>query len=189
MGAIVQLNLIRPNDITTPKTCEGTAVSEILQEFSGIFEEPKELPPERECDHAIPLQPDAKPVNIRPYRLPHYQKDAMESIIEQLLKSEFIRNSFSPYSSPAILVKKKDGTWRLCIDYRQLNLHTVKNKYPILVIDDLLDELNGAKCFSKIDLRSGYHQVRMSSEDIKKTAFSTHLGHYEFVVCHLGRNI
>jgi hypothetical protein len=118
------------------------------------------------------LQPDAKPVNIRPYRLPHYQKDAMESIIEQLLKSEFIRNSFSPYSSPAILVKKKDGTWRLCIDYRQLNLHTIKNKYPISVIEDLLDELNGAKWFSKIDLRSGYHQVRMSAEDIKKTALA-----------------
>jgi hypothetical protein len=78
-------------------------------------------------------------MNIGPYRLPHYQKDAMESIIEQLPKSEFIRNSFSPDSSPAILVKKKDDTWRLCIDYRQLNLHTIKNKYSISVIEDLLD--------------------------------------------------
>jgi hypothetical protein len=125
-------------------------------------------------------------MNIRLYRLPHYQKDAMESIIEQVLKSEFIRHSFSPFSSPAILVKKEDGTRRLCIDYRQLDLHTIKNKYPIPIIEDLLDELNGANWFLKINLRSEYHQVRMSAEDIKKTAFSTHLGHYEFIVMPFG---
>jgi hypothetical protein len=125
-------------------------------------------------------------VNKRAYRLPIYQKDAMEKIIIKMLDSRVIRLSLSPFSSPAILVRKKDGSWHLCIDYRQLNANIVKNKYPIPVIEDLLDKLFGAKKISKIDLRSGYHQVRMKKEDIEKTAFSTHLGHYEFVVMPFG---
>jgi hypothetical protein len=110
------------------------------------------------------------------------QKDTMESLILQLLQNKVIRPSVSPYSSPANLVKKKDGSWRLCIDYRKLNKLTVKNKYPISIIDDLLDELHSAKIFSKIDLRSGYHEIRMHPQDISKTAFSTHQCHFEYVV-------
>jgi hypothetical protein len=125
-------------------------------------------------------------VNTRSYRLSHSKKDTMEALILQLLKNQVIKPSMSPYSSPAILVKKNDGTWRLCIYYRKLNKLTVKNKFPIPIIEDLLDELQGARIFSKIDLRSGYHQITMDPNDIPKTAFSTHQGHFEYVVMPFG---
>lgn len=161
-------------------------ISDLIVEFADIFQEPDQLPPTRNVDHAIPLLPDAKPVNQRAYRLPHHQKNAMEELIKHLLQANLIQPSVSPYSSPVILVRKKDGTWRLCVDYRQLNAKTVKNKYPIPIIEDLLDELFGAKIFSKIDLRSGYHQIRMTQADIHKTAFTTHLGHFEYLVMPFG---
>ena len=110
------------------------AIQDILTEYSSVFSEPTTLPPPRPCDHAIPLTPGAPVVNQRPYRLPHHQKAVMEDIIQDLLKKEVVRDSTSPYSSPAIVVKKKDHTWRKCTDYRKLNLQTVKNKYPIPII-------------------------------------------------------
>lgn len=154
----------------------------MLQEFADVFAEPKGLPPKRDCDHAIPLKVGAEPPSLRPYRVPHQQKNAMEEIIKELLDSKEIRPSLSPYSSPAIMVRKKDGNWRMCVDYRQLNAKTVKNKFPMPIIEDLLDELNGAKVFTKLDLRSGYHQIRMVEGDIPKTAFKTHMGHFEYLV-------
>ncbi|KAJ4783151.1 polyprotein [Rhynchospora pubera] len=158
----------------------------ILTEYAYLFEEPTTLPPHRNIDHQIQLLPDAKPINLRPYRQSYFQKLEVEKIIEELLRNKFIQPSTSPFASPVILVKKKDSTWRLCVDYRQLNACTVKNRFPIPMIEDLLDELNGAKVFSKIDLRSGYYQIRMRPEDIQKTAFRTHEGHYEYTVMPFG---
>ncbi|WVZ49773.1 hypothetical protein U9M48_001102, partial [Paspalum notatum var. saurae] len=165
------------------------AIQTLLNQYKDIFQEPTQLPPPRSIDHTIPLVDATKTIYQRPYRLPYLKKNAMEDLISQLLQSQMIRPSVSPYSSPVILVKKKDGAWRLCVDYRNLNTNTIRNKYPIPIIEDyrdLLDELHGAKIFSKIDLRSGYHQIRMHPADIYKTAFTTHLGHFEYLVMPFG---
>ena len=161
-------------------------IEKVLEEFQDVFKEPTDLPPSRSCDHVIALEKDAKIVNQRCYRVPHHQKNVMEKLVADLLEQKCIRPSNSPYSSPALVVQKKDFDWRICIDFRKVNAMTIRNKFPMPVIEDLLDELNGAKIFSKIDLRSGYHQIRMNEKDIDKTTFSTHQGNYEYVVMPFG---
>jgi hypothetical protein len=137
-------------------------------------------------DHQIVLKPQAISVNQRPYRYRYYQKLELNKIIEELIKNSVIQPSSSPYTSPALLIKNKGESWRLCVDYRRLIEQTIKNKYPVPVIDDLLDQLNGASFFSRIDLRYDYHQIRMNTRDIPKTAFRTHEGHYEYLVMSFG---
>lgn len=123
---------------------------------------------------------------ITPYRHPKKHKDEIEKAIKELLEMGYIRPSKSPFASAVVLVKKKDGTMCMCIDYRALNKKIIKNRYPIPRIDELIDELHGACFFTKIDLRSGYHQIRMRAEDIEKIAFRCHYGHFEFMVMPFG---
>ncbi|XP_026450774.1 uncharacterized protein LOC113350886 [Papaver somniferum] len=168
------------------QTMTPPTLQPLLNSFQPIFQEPTTLPPTRSHDHHIPLQPLSSPPNQRPYRIPYIQKDIVEKLVKEMLASGVIMPSHIPYSYPILLFKKKDGSLRFCVDYRRLNEITIKNKYPIPVIDELLDELKGAKVFSKIDLRAGYHQIRVHPSDIHKTTFKTHQGHYEFLVMPFG---
>jgi hypothetical protein len=144
----------------------------VLRDFRDIFvDEILEQPPRREIDFSIDLLPGSAPISKAPYRMSLPELTELELQLQELLDKEYIRPSASPWGAPVLFVKKKDGTLRLCIDYRQLNKMSINNKYPLPRINDLFDQVGGAKIFSKLDLRSGYHQVRIKDEDIKKTSF------------------
>ena len=140
------------------------------------------LPLEREIDFPIDLVPGTTPILLPLYRMAPAELKDLKTQLQELVDRGFIRPNISPWGAPVLFVKMKDDTWRLRIDYKQLNKVTIRNKYPLPRIDDLFDQLQGAEVFSKIDLRSGYHQLRIRESDIPKTAFRTRYGHYEFLV-------
>ncbi|GJU11987.1 putative reverse transcriptase domain-containing protein [Tanacetum coccineum] len=159
----------------------------VVREFADVFpDELPGLPPAREIEFGIELISGAEPISKAPYRMAPVELKELKEQLQEMLENGFIRPSVSPWGAPVLFVKKKDGSMRLCIDYRELNRITIRNRYPLPRIDDLFDQLQGAKYFSKIDLRSGYHQLRVREQDISKTAFRTRYGHYEFLVMPFG---
>jgi hypothetical protein len=159
----------------------------MVREFPYVFpEDLSGLPPNREVDFTIELEPVTAPISWRPYRMAPPELAKMKKQLGELLEKGFIRPSTSPWGCPAIFVKKKDDILWMCIDYRPLNAVTIKNKYPLPRIDTLFDQLAGAKVFFKIDLRLGYHQIKIRHQDIPKTAFSTRYGLYEYLVMSFG---
>ncbi|KAJ9529863.1 hypothetical protein QJQ45_022262 [Haematococcus lacustris] len=186
----------QPNPSTSPSSSAPAPdppplhpkAAALVQQYPSVF--PKELPavqdmPRRSVDHTIHLTgpaPSPRPI----YRMSQPELDQLKKQLDDLLAKGFIRPSTSPFAAPVLFVRKKDGSLRLCVDFRALNQQTLKNRYPLPRIDDLLDQLSGAQVFSKIDLRSGYHQIRVAEDDIPKTAFRTRYGHYEFTVLPFG---
>ncbi|MFS7931163.1 putative nucleotidyltransferase, Ribonuclease H [Helianthus anomalus] len=159
----------------------------VISEYPEVFpEDLPGLPPYRQVEFRIDIIPGAAPIARAPYRLAPTEMKELRTQLDELLAKGFIRPSSSPWGAPVLFVKKKDGSMRLCIDYRELNKVTIKNRYPLPRIDDLFDQLQGASYFSKIDLRSGYHQLKVRDEDVHKTAFRTRYGHYEFLVMPFG---
>ncbi|GKB21735.1 putative reverse transcriptase domain-containing protein [Tanacetum coccineum] len=159
----------------------------VVRNFPEVFpDDLSGLPPNREIEFRIDLIPGAIPVAKSPYRLAPSEMEELSGQLKELQDKGFIRPSSSPWGAPVLFVKKKDGSFRMCIDYRELNKLTIKNRYPLPRIDDLFDQLQGSQYFSKIDLRSGYHQLRVHEDDIPKTAFRTRYGHFEFTVMPFG---
>ena len=157
---------------------EGTSVVPVMREFEDVFpDEVPRLPPNKEVEFSIDLVPGTGPISMAPAELVELKKQ-----IEELMEKQFIRPSTSPWGAPVLLVKKKDESSCLCVDYRQLNKMTIKNKYPLPRIHDLMDQLHGSSMFSKLDLQSGYHQILVKVDDVQKTAFRSRYGHYEYVV-------
>lgn len=183
-GTTVQVMLLSsPSVDTQPSVATNPmppAIVQILEDFAAVFADPVGLPPSRDCYHAIPLIQGAQPFSVRPYRYPPVLKDEIERQVADMLSQGVIQKSQSPFASPVLLVKKKDGTWRFCVDYRHLNALTLKSKYPVPIFDQLMDELTHARWFSKLNLKASYHQILLQQGEEYKIAFQTHTGHFEF---------
>ncbi|KAL4010649.1 hypothetical protein IC575_030152 [Cucumis melo] len=172
---VVQREKLKPEDVP------------VVKEFLDVFpDDLSGLPPDREIEFTIKLLPGTAPISQASYRMAPSELKELKMQLQELVDKGYIRPSVSPWGAPVLFVKKKDGTLRLCIDYRQLNKVTIRNKYPLPRIHDLFDQLRGAALFSKIDLRSGYHQLKVRESDIAKTTFRTRYGHYEFRVMPFG---
>ena len=183
---LVQLQTVLPENTEVqggkPKSAEV-----LLHEFSDVFAPlPPGLPLERAIGHTIPLEAESRPPFRPMYRLSPAELEETKRQIEEYVKKGWIEPSSSPYGSPILFVQKKDGTLRMVVDYCALNKQTIKNKYPLPRIDDLFDQLQGAKVFSSLDLAQGYHQIIITLEDVPKTAFRTPFGHYQFWVLSFG---
>jgi hypothetical protein len=169
------------------KEADSLETIKVVSEFLDVF--PKDLPgmpPEQKVEFAIELLPETGPISKRAYRVSGPELVELKKQIDELSEKVYIRPSTSPWAAPVLFVEKKDGTRRMCIDYRALNEVTIKNKYPLPIIEDLFDQLREASVFSKIDLRSGYHQLRIRHSGIPKTTFITKYGLYEFIVMSFG---
>ena len=162
---------------------QDMSLPRVVCEYEDVFsDELPGLPPPRDVDFRIELHLGTLPISMTPQRMTPVEVHELKVQIQELLGKGFIRPSTSPWGAPVLFAKKKDKTLRLCIDYRKLNRVTIKNRYPLPRIDDLFDQLRGARVYSKIDLRTGYHQLRVREADIPKTASRTRYGHFEFTV-------
>ena len=187
-GAPMALCAVKEVDPPKNEGKPALDMSPLITEFMDVF--PDELPAGPQLDRPVQHPIDLEPGHAAPYkgiyRMSEAELSELRKQLDELLEKGFIKPSASPYGSPILFVKKKDGSMRMCVDYRALNKLTIKNRYPLPRIDDLLDRLHGAKFFSKIDLASGYHQIPIKPEDTHKTAFRTRYGHYEFLVLPFG---
>jgi hypothetical protein len=178
-----------PSTASVVNRLSGTTLEDlrVLCNYPDVFpEELPGMPPDRDVDFVIDLLPGTSPISKRPYRMSSDQLQDLKAQIKELMGKGFIRASSSPWGAPVIFVGKKDGTQRMCVDYRSLNDVTIKNKYPLLRIEDLFDQMRGAKVFSKIDLRFGYHQMKIRPSAIPKPTFTTRYGLYEYTVMSFG---
>jgi hypothetical protein len=189
-GTIVEFNAaIQADEVSLLNKVQGTSLNKIgvVQEYPDVF--PEDLPgmlPDRDIEFIIELLPRTPPISKRPYRMPVNDLVELKKQIAKLQSKGFIHPSSSPWGAPVLFVEKKDGTQWMCVDYRSLNEVTIKNKYPLPRIEDLFDQMKRAIIFSKIDLRSGYHQLKIRESNIPKTAFRTRYGLYEYTVMSLG---
>ncbi|GJY49533.1 putative reverse transcriptase domain-containing protein [Tanacetum coccineum] len=181
---------VNPAQVTSKKA-EDKSEEKRLKDVPIVWEFPEDvpgLPPARQVEFQIDLVPGAAPVARAPYRLAPAKMKELSSQLQELSDKGFIRPGSSPWGALVLFVKKKDGSFRMCINYRELNKLTVKNRYPLLRINNLFDQMQGSRVYSKIDLRSGYHQLSVREGDIPKTVFRTRYGHYEFQVMSFGLN-
>jgi hypothetical protein len=176
---------IQAEQVSLLNKVQGTSLNEIriAQEYPDVFpEDLPGMPPDRNIEFIIELLLGTSPISKRPYRMPVNELVELKKQIAELQSKGFIRPSSSPWGAPVLFVEKKDGTQQMCVNYRSLNEVTIKNKYPLPRIEDLFDQMVGASIFSKIDLRSGYYQLKIWESNIPKTAFRTRCGLYEYIV-------